>query len=63
MKILVLEGGDSSEREVSFRSAKSVAKALTDGDHKVFKYDPKNGFAGLKEVCWQSRCRISYYAR
>jgi D-alanine-D-alanine ligase len=49
MKILVLQGGDSGEREVSFRSAKSVSEALSANGHKVYKYDPSDGFEGLKK--------------
>ncbi|MCM8758403.1 MAG: D-alanine--D-alanine ligase [Candidatus Omnitrophica bacterium] len=39
MKIVVLCGGDSPEREVSLVSGKSVAKALSK-NHRVFKLDP-----------------------
>jgi D-alanine-D-alanine ligase len=49
MKILLLEGGDSSEREVSFKSAKSVKEALLANGHKVYAYDPQKGFSGLKQ--------------
>ncbi|MCX7705037.1 MAG: D-alanine--D-alanine ligase [bacterium] len=39
MKIVVLCGGDSPEREVSLVSGKSVAKALSK-KHRVFRVDP-----------------------
>jgi D-alanine-D-alanine ligase len=47
MKILVLLGGDSPEREVSLRSGKAVAEALTANRHQVTEYDPANGYEGL----------------
>jgi D-alanine--D-alanine ligase len=49
MHILVLEGGDSSEREVSLRSAQSVASALINLGHKVTQYDTADGFGGIKD--------------
>lgn len=41
--ILVLSGGISSEREVSFRSGKAVAKALEASGHRVTMHDPQEG--------------------
>ena len=40
MKIIVLAGGDSPEREVSVRSGKAVAKALCSLRHEVALLDP-----------------------
>ena len=40
MKIVVLMGGDSSERDVSLVSGDQVAKALTENGHEVIKIDP-----------------------
>jgi D-alanine-D-alanine ligase len=40
MKIAVLYGGDSPEREISIRSGKAVANALKKRGHKVFLLDP-----------------------
>ena len=40
MKIVVLMGGDSSEREVSLVSGDQVAKALIANGHDVIKIDP-----------------------
>ncbi|MEJ2542807.1 MAG: D-alanine--D-alanine ligase, partial [Calditrichaceae bacterium] len=40
MKIVVLMGGDSSEREVSLVSGDQVAKALTENGHEIIKIDP-----------------------
>jgi len=49
MKILVLEGGDSNEREISFRSSKSVKKALKELGHELIVHDPKDGTNKLKD--------------
>jgi D-alanine-D-alanine ligase len=49
MRILVLSGGNSSEREVSLRSAKSVIAALTGLGHEVVEYDTANGLDGIKD--------------
>lgn len=53
MKILVLGGGDSPEREVSLRSAKAVADAAQAAGFEVSQADPKDGdqiFDGLKDT-------------
>jgi|SRR5579862_3835151 len=49
MKVLVLLGGNSNEREVSLRSGTAVSMALQEAGHIVIEYDPKNGYAGLDE--------------
>ncbi|HVO86661.1 MAG TPA: D-alanine--D-alanine ligase [Candidatus Binatia bacterium] len=49
MKVLVLLGGDSPEREVSLRSGEAVSDALRAGGHEVYEYDPKHGYDGLSE--------------
>lgn len=41
MKILVLGGGDSPEKEVSLRSAKAVAEAARQAGFKVIEADPQ----------------------
>jgi D-alanine-D-alanine ligase len=41
LKIAVMLGGPSAEREVSLRSGASVASALRSLGHKVFEVDPK----------------------
>jgi D-alanine-D-alanine ligase len=51
MKVLVLHGGDSPEREVSFRSAKSVIHGLEAIGVAYQTYDPLNGLDGLKQAC------------
>lgn len=49
MRVLVLQGGNSSEREVSLRSAQSVIQALHDLNHFVTTYDPILGMDGLSD--------------
>lgn len=43
MKVLLLAGGDSSEREVSLGSGKAVFEALTRLEHTVWAIDPATG--------------------
>lgn len=43
MKVAVLGGGKSPEREVSLRSASAVAKALRQAGYEVIELDPSNG--------------------
>lgn len=50
MNVLVLLGGDSTEREVSLRSGAAIGAALRETQHVVTTYDPKNGFDGLKKA-------------
>lgn len=50
MKVLLITGGNSSERPVSLNSAKNVKKALTSNGHKVKVYDLKKGYETLKEL-------------
>lgn len=50
MKILVLGGGDSPEREVSLRSAKAVADAARQAGFEVQEADPADGLSILDEV-------------
>ena len=40
MKIIVLMGGDSTEREISLVTGDKVAKALKENGHQVIKIDP-----------------------
>jgi len=47
VKVLVLGGGDSDEREVSLRSAKAVADAARAGGYDVTEADPANGYGLL----------------
>ncbi len=43
MKILIVTGGNSSERPVSIRSAQNVKKALESKGHKVYMFDLRQG--------------------
>ena len=43
MKVLLLVGGDSPEREVSFTSGRAIFDALTDQGHDVLALDPASG--------------------
>lgn len=43
MKVLVLGGGDSPEKEVSLRSAKFIAKAAREAGFDVIEADPSEG--------------------
>ena len=43
LKITVMLGGPSAEREVSLRSGAAVAKALRSLGHEVHELDPRNG--------------------
>jgi D-alanine-D-alanine ligase len=54
MNILVLGGGDSPEREVSLRSAKSVADAARAAGFNVQEADPKNGLSCLDNLAPQT---------
>jgi D-alanine-D-alanine ligase len=49
MKILVLFGGSSAEREISIRSAKSVASALKVAGHQVVEFDAANDLDQVKD--------------
>ncbi|MCB0282103.1 MAG: D-alanine--D-alanine ligase [Calditrichae bacterium] len=40
MRVVVLLGGDSPEREVSLNSGKNIAQALTENGHEVIEFDP-----------------------
>lgn len=50
MKIVVLGGGNSTEREISLQSAEAVAKALGQAGYDVVQLDTKNGFSQLDEL-------------
>lgn len=43
MKVLVLAGGDSGEREVSFNSGQAIVRSLQRQGHEVLAIDPANG--------------------
>lgn len=47
MHILVLYGGESTEREVSLRSGAAVISALRQNGHNVTAYDTRDGLDGI----------------
>ena len=47
MRIGVLMGGDSSERDVSLNSGKAIVNACKSLNHEVLEFDPKEGFDSL----------------
>mgnify|MGYP006311452889 FL=1 len=47
MRILVLHGGNSPERDISIRSAQSVISELEQLDLECVTYDLINGLEGL----------------
>ena len=50
-KILLIQGGSSSEREISLRSGKACLKAIKKLDHKVIIFDPlKDKLNKIKEL-------------
>jgi D-alanine-D-alanine ligase len=42
IKIAILLGGTSNEREVSLNTGTQIAKTLEEAKYTVLKYDPKN---------------------
>ncbi len=50
MNVLVLKGGDSTEREVSLRSADAVVRGLKANGYKVTEYDTINGVEKLRNM-------------
>lgn len=50
MNVLILQGGNSPEREVSLRSANAVIRAVKQLGHHVETYDPQDGLDGMLSV-------------
>lgn len=50
LRVALLAGGDSPEREVSLTSGREVAAALTQRGHVVSSFDPAE--IRLSEICW-----------
>lgn len=50
MNVLIITGGNSSERTVSLKSSREVRKALLENSHKVKFYDLKKGYKGILKV-------------
>lgn len=53
MKILIISGGISSERSVSFKSAKAVKSALEKNGYQCKVFDLKKGLPSLKKIISQ----------
>ncbi len=53
MKILLITGGDSSERTVSLKSAKNVKEALEENGHTVKLYDLLSGYDSIQSLADQ----------
>lgn len=50
MKILVISGGNTSEREISLISGRAVEKALIENGHLVEFFDLKKGLINLEKI-------------
>lgn len=50
MKVLLITGGNSSERTVSLNSASNAEKALIENGHTVFVYDLRLGYEPMVEL-------------
>lgn len=50
MNVLIITGGNSSERKVSLISAKNVKKALDNKNHKVHLFDLRQGLTSLNNI-------------
>ena len=53
MRVLLITGGDSSEREVSLKSATNVKQTLKENGHGVLLYDLRNGYEPIIELAEQ----------
>ncbi len=64
MRIAVLAGGDSPEREVSLASGRCVAKALTEKEHTVTLFDPlKFSSPNRSFLSFELLCALKDYDR
>lgn len=50
MRVLIITGGTSSERHISFMSARQVKKGLREAGFKVQLFDLKKGYPALKKL-------------
>ena len=50
LRVALLSGGDSAEREISLASGRQVAAALDGRGHAVETFDPAE--IELAEICW-----------
>jgi len=53
MKVLLITGGNSSERVVSLNSANNVKEALIENGHEVKLYDLQQGYNSIKKTALQ----------
>jgi D-alanine-D-alanine ligase len=60
MKILIITGGNSSERKISLTSARMVTKALRENGHAVIVFDFKKGYAALKRMFTKSNFDVVF---
>ncbi len=58
MKITVLMGGTSSERDVSLSSGLRIAEALRESGHEVIAFDPARGPLGREEEAAMRRAGV-----
>ena len=57
MKVVVLAGGNSTEREVSIVSGKKVCEALREKGHQAILLDV---YFGMKQVDWENAFPAEY---
>ena len=60
MKIIVLAGGYSNERDVSLNSGASVCKALRERGHQAYLLD---AFMGLRRLPIRTSCGLQGWER
>ena len=52
MNIVVLAGGNSTEREVSIASGQGICKALRERNHRAVMADPYFGMKSWRKTCF-----------
>ena len=60
--VMLLEGGFSTEREISFRSAACVRNALQELGYKVISFDMAEGVGALKKKIDESKPFVVFNA-
>lgn len=61
LRLVVLMGGDSAEREISLRSGTAVAKALAAAGHQVQTVDPADGPLGERDWRGVDACFVALH--
>lgn len=56
MRVLIITGGNSSERPISLKSAKQVKMGLEKAGHKVKLFDLRAGYTHLKKISGEFDC-------